>query len=74
MGNLFLKFMITIYQIMGQLAITGLVWCDFLVLITNEECLIERIHYDQEFAMEMREKLELSFYGEFLSEMTKSAN
>ena len=37
-------------QVQGQLAITGLTWCDFCVYFSNSnEMVVERIHWDKDY-------------------------
>ena len=62
------------YQIMGQMAITGLEWCDLILLLTTGECFIERICIDAQFVIGMQEKLDVFFYDSFLNKVTNIMN
>lgn len=46
------------YQIMGQLGLTGMPWCDFYVMCTNDYHL-EHVHFDAIKWGDMKNKLEL---------------
>lgn len=52
------------HQIMGQMAITGISWCDYFVFCRNDFHL-ERIYFDQDFWIQMKEKLD-RFYFEYM--------
>ena len=54
------------YQVQGQLGITGLKWCDFMVCC-SDDWHIETIHFDQEFFNDMHAKLSEFFFCYFLS-------
>ena len=49
---------------MGQMAITGLKWCDFIVFCKNDWN-IETIFFDEEFFADMYNKLSLFFITTF---------
>ena len=51
------------YQIQGQLGLTGMQWCDLMVLC-KDDYHIERIYFDQEFFHSMCTNLN-KFYFEF---------
>lgn len=51
-------------QIQMQLALTTQSWCDF-VLYTNKGIVIDRVRYDEQYWLSLREKL-LKFYFNFL--------
>lgn len=53
------------FQVMGQMAITGLKWCDFMVFCKNDWH-IETIFFDEEFFAGMLNKLSVFFYEYFL--------
>ena len=48
------------YQVQGQLAITGRLWCDFIIYTAKDIC-VERILFDSEFWSSMEAKL-VDFY------------
>ena len=48
------------FQVMGQMAIAGLKWCDFMVFCKNDWH-IETIFFDEEFNADMYNKLSLFF-------------
>ncbi|XP_023815980.1 uncharacterized protein LOC111948229 [Oryzias latipes] len=54
------------WQVQGQLAITGLTWCDF-VTDTLSTITVERIWRDDSFIAEMKEKLDLYYYGTYMN-------
>lgn len=54
------------HQVMGQMAVTGLSWCDFLVVCRNDFHL-ERIKFDSQKWTSMKEKLDEFFFSCFLS-------
>lgn len=49
------------YQVIGQLAITGASYCDFIVR-TLTDMHIERIHMDMQLWQEITEKLKQYYY------------
>jgi len=51
------------HQVQGEMAITGLTWCDFVVWTnaTHNNLFVERIHFDQQFVACMLPKLK-DFY------------
>ena len=53
------------YQVQGQLAISGLRWCDF-VTDTNTEFAVERIFRDDVLIQSMRQKLDSFYYNVFM--------
>lgn len=54
------------WQVQGQLAVTGLDWCDF-VTDTQENFCVERIWRDDEFIFKMKQKLDLFYYTTYLN-------
>ena len=54
------------WQVQGQLAITGPAWCDF-VTDTLSNLTVERIWRDDSFIAEMKEKLDLYYYGTYMN-------
>ena len=54
------------WQVQGQLAITGVAWCDF-VTDTLSDLNVERIWRDDSFIAEMKEKLDLYYYGTYMN-------
>ena len=54
------------WQVQGQLAITGVAWCDF-VTDTLSDLTVERIWRDDSFIAEMKEKLDLYYYGTYMN-------
>ncbi|XP_051996604.1 uncharacterized protein LOC127653855 isoform X1 [Xyrauchen texanus] len=54
------------WQVQGQLAITGLTWCDF-VTDTLSNLTVERIWRDDSFIAEMKEKLDVYYYGTYMN-------
>ncbi|KAK0134419.1 hypothetical protein N1851_007030 [Merluccius polli] len=57
------------YQIIGQLGLTGMPWCDFFVMCA-EDYLLQRIHFDVEKWCEMKDKLDMFFFNYFLPRYT----
>lgn len=53
------------FQVMGQMVITGLKWCDFMVFCRTDRH-IETIFFDEEFFADMYSKLNLFCYNYFL--------
>lgn len=53
------------YQIIGQLGLTGMPWCDFFVMCA-EDYHLQRVHLDVEKWGEMKDKLDLFFFDYFL--------
>jgi len=53
------------YQIQGQLGITGLKWCDLMVLC-KDDWHIERIHFNEDFFLSMCCNLDKFFFEYFL--------
>ena len=53
-------------QVQGQLAITGVAWCDFIVY-TFKGMSIERITFDQQFWDNLSQKLEAYYFQHFIS-------
>lgn len=56
------------FQIMGQLGITGMPWCDLFVSCESDYHL-ERICFDPEMWRKIKEKLDWYFFGYFLPKM-----
>lgn len=53
------------YQVIGQMGITGMPWCDFFVKCDNDYHL-ERIQFDAEMWGEIKSKLDWFFFEHFL--------
>lgn len=53
------------YQVMGQMALTGLPWCDFFVMC-EKDFHMERIKFDENLWNVMKEKLDVFFFRHFL--------
>ena len=53
------------YQIMGQMGITGMLWCDFFVNCNNDYH-FERIHFVAEMWKNTKTKLDWFFFEYFL--------
>jgi hypothetical protein len=53
------------WQVQGQLAVTGLHWCDF-VTDTAEDLTIQRIWRDEEFIASMKERLDLYYHNVYM--------
>ena len=53
------------YQIMGQMGITGMPWCDLFVH-TETDYHLERIFYDEKLWADMKVKLDMFFYNYYL--------
>ena len=53
------------YQIIGQLGLTGMTWCDFFVN-TQNDYFLERIEFDVEFWNAMKCKLDTFFFEFYL--------
>ncbi|XP_035985288.1 uncharacterized protein LOC118558824 [Fundulus heteroclitus] len=53
------------YQVQGQLAITGLQWCDFIT-DTHTDFTVERIYRDEEIIHSMRENLDNFYYNIYM--------
>lgn len=56
------------FQIMGQLGITGMPWCDLFVLCESDYHL-ERIWFDPEMWRKIKDKLDWYFFEYFLPTM-----
>ncbi|KAL2104392.1 hypothetical protein ACEWY4_001260 [Coilia grayii] len=54
------------WQVQGQLAVTGLEWCDF-VTDTQANVYVERIWRDNEFILKMKNKLDLFYYNTYMN-------
>ena len=57
------------YQVMGQLGITGMSWCDFFVKCT-EDYHLERIHFDAAKWEGMKNKLDMFYFDYFINHIT----
>jgi YqaJ-like viral recombinase domain len=55
------------YQVMCQLAVTGLQWCDFFVFLVNGEYHLETIAFDQQFWAEAQRKVDHFFFDHFVA-------
>lgn len=65
-GSLKLKHSHSYYwQVQGQLLLTGMEWCDFIVF-AEEDILVQRIHRDAEIARVIREKGDYFFFYFYL--------
>lgn len=53
------------WQVQGQLAISGLEWCDFIT-DTHTDVTIQRIWRDQKFIKSMREGLDTFYYDVYM--------
>ncbi|XP_078700043.1 uncharacterized protein LOC144926880 [Branchiostoma floridae x Branchiostoma belcheri] len=53
------------YQMMGQMALTGIKWCDFLVKCKDNYHL-ERVRYDEEEWVRMKTALDVFYFDYFL--------
>ncbi len=53
------------YQVLTQLAVTGLEWCDFFVWCENDHHM-ETIHFDQTEWQDVKDKLDIFFFQNFL--------
>lgn len=53
------------WQVQGQMLISGLDWCDFVVY-THEDLLITRIRRDKEVLQKMKEKIDYFFFYFYL--------
>ncbi|XP_041913151.1 uncharacterized protein LOC121678037 isoform X1 [Alosa sapidissima] len=58
------------WQVQGQLAITGLSWCDFITS-TKTDLTVERIWLDETLIMEMKNKLDLLFFNTYMETYLK---
>ena len=52
-------------QVQGQMAITGLSWCDFITS-TKNDLTVERIWHDELFINEMKVKLDLFYFNTYM--------
>ena len=57
------------HQVMGQLGLTGMTWCDFYVMCKNDHHL-ERIHFDSAKWAAMKIKLDVFFFDYFVNTLT----
>jgi len=53
------------YQVLTQLAVTGLEWCDLFIWCSNDHHL-ETIHLDKEFWQTVKDKVDTFFFHDFL--------
>ncbi|XP_026124613.1 uncharacterized protein LOC113106807 [Carassius auratus] len=53
------------WQVQGQVAVTGLHWCDF-VTDTKSDCTIQRIWRDDAFIASMKDKLDMYYYNVYM--------
>jgi hypothetical protein len=53
------------YQIMGQMALTGMTWCDFFVKC-KEDYHLERVYFDKSIWSSMKEGLDKFYFDVFL--------
>lgn len=53
------------WQVQGQLLITGLQWCDF-VICAQEDMLVQRIHVDHNITSVIREKVDQFYFHVFM--------
>ena len=55
------------YQVMTQLAVTGLPWCDFFVWCEKDgSSHLETLHYDADEWQEMKDKLDVFFFKHYM--------
>jgi hypothetical protein len=54
------------YQVLTQLAVTGLVWCDFFVWSSNDHHM-ETIYFDQHIWQTVKDKIDKFFFYDFLN-------
>jgi hypothetical protein len=54
------------FQVMCQLAVTGLNWCDFFIYLENNEFHLETIYFDESFWQEAQTKLNMFFFSHFV--------
>ena len=54
------------WQVQGQLAVTGLSWCDFIT-DTEGDFTVERVWRDDEMFKEMKKKVDLYFFGTYMN-------
>lgn len=54
------------YQIMGQLGLTGISWCDFFVKC-EEDYHLERIHFDVAKWEQMKNKLDVFYFDYYIA-------
>lgn len=59
------------FQVQGQLAITGLPWCDFITS-TKNDITVERIWRDDSLILEMKNKLDLFFFNTYMETYLKN--
>ncbi len=53
------------WQVQGQMLITGMNWCDFVVS-TEEDALIQRIYRDNGVLDVIREKVDMFYFNVYL--------
>ena len=56
------------YQVMGQMALTGYDWCDFMVWCAHDYH-VERIYFDASIFKEMKMKLDMFFFQHYLPQV-----
>lgn len=54
------------WQVQGQLLITGMAWCDFVVC-ANDDMFVQRIYRDEEMLVTLKGKCDLFFFYTYLS-------
>lgn len=59
------------WQVQGQLLLTGMEWCDFVVC-AREDMFVERIRRDDEVFKTIREKGDLFFFNYYLNESLRN--
>lgn len=59
-------------QVQGQLAITGLLWCDFITS-TNRDLTVERIWYDESLITAMKDTLDLFYFTTYMDKYLLNA-
>ena len=52
-------------QVQGQLAITGLLWCDFITS-TKSDLTVERIWHDESLITAMKDKVDLFYFNTYM--------
>ncbi|XDV26074.1 hypothetical protein PO909_029872 [Leuciscus waleckii] len=58
------------WQVQGQLAITGLKWCDFITS-TQSDLTVERIWLNESLSSEMKDKLDLFYFATYMETYLK---
>lgn len=56
------------YQVQCQIALTGLLWCDFFSYISDDLFFCERIYFDGSFFQSAKDSVDIYFFSHFLLE------